>query len=323
MKALSRVEKLARIFTPSRPEPAGVRVGLLLDPRRFASAQALLSGFYGVLLFFAVGSLFSWPEYLKVSALEPRWPVFWLRFVDLSQGIPLLLAFYLLSGLAAVVLPRYRWVRILVFLSLLEFHAFKFSFGSINHGDHLGVLLSFVLIFLPQGWRDFPTADRGSRVGTLRAFAGCQGMILLTYSMSGLWKVGGVVEQLLKGEVSYLAPWGLAQQVAGKLLGADSTSLLGPWLIDHAWAGWPLGLGTLYLEFFALWVVTRPGLHRIWGLGLIFFHISTHLFMGIGFVQHSLWLTLFLVLSPFRPQRFSWGATAGQLPLLGRWLRAR
>ncbi|MCB1035452.1 MAG: hypothetical protein KDD47_16635 [Acidobacteria bacterium] len=313
----SRLERLARFFQPRRQDPAEVRARRLLDPRRFAAAQALVSAYYGVQLFFAVGSLYSWSEYLAVSTLAPRWPVFWLRFVDLQVGVPLLLAFYLLVGLAAVPFCGYRWVRILAFVSALELHAFKFSFGSINHGDHLGVLLAFVLIFLPRGWRRLD-APKAVRAATLTVFAGCQGMILLIYSMSGMWKAGGLIEQLLKGETSYLAPSGLARQVAAKLLGAEGTSLLGPWLIEHAWIGWPLMIATLYVEFFSLWVVSRPSLHFAWGFGLILFHVSTYLTMGIGFVQNSLWLCLFLVFSPFRLPDLEWRRVLRDLPLF-RW----
>lgn len=147
-------------------------------------------------------------------------------------------------------------------------------------------------------------------------------MILLIYSMSGMWKVGGVFEQLLKGETPYIAPQGLAQQVASKLLSEDSRTILGPWLIEHGWVGWPLMIGALYLEFFSLWMVARPSLHRLWGLGLITLHISSHLTLGVGFAQNSLWLALFLVFSPFRPQVHSWRDMFAELPLLGRWLPA-
>ena len=143
-------------------------------------------------------------------------------------------------------------------------------------------------------------------------------MILLTYTMAGLWKVGGIVRQMVKGEVSALSPHGLAQQVAAKLLEDDTTSVLGPWFIERPLIGWPLMVVTLYLQFFALWVVARPALHLWWGLGLILFHLSTHLLMAVGFPNNTLWLALFLVFSPFRPARFDLHETLAQLPWIGR-----
>jgi hypothetical protein len=325
---LSQRSRLERLLAWLRPAPRGAaaaassthRTRLLTDPQRFARAQALISAYYAVLCFFAVGNLYTWPEWLAATTLEPRWPVFWLRFVDLGVGIPSLLCFHLACGLLAVALPRYRWVRILVFVSLLELLAFRFSFGSINHGEHLGVLISFVLIFLPTGWQRFPGAKRSVRAATLLVFSGAQGLLMLTYTMSGLWKAGGVVEQLLRGQTSYLHPDGLATQIAAKILGNDASPLLAPWFLDHAWLGPPLMAATIYLELFALWAVVRPSLHRLWGLGLILFHVSTHLTMGVGFAQHSLWLALFLVFSPFQPETFSWRGLLAELPLFGHWL---
>jgi hypothetical protein len=316
-----RVEAVAAFFRGRTGAPAPGRVALLSGKERFAAAQALVGAFYAVLLFFALGSLFSWQEYLGATDLTPRWPVFWLRWVDTRTGIAVILWLHLLGALLGVALPGHRLARILVFGSYLEFLAFRFSFGSINHGDHLGLLLAFVLILLPSGWSTIEAAPRRLRAATLLVFSGCQAMIMLTYSMSGLWKVGGVVQQALRGDVTYLAPTGLARQVAAKLLADESTSLLGPWLVEHAWVGWPLMLAALYLEFFALWAVARPSLHRLWGLGLVLLHVSTHLTMGVGFPQNPLWLALFFVFSPFRPQASSWRRTLGELPVVGRWLR--
>ncbi|MCH9646720.1 MAG: hypothetical protein K0U98_00700 [Deltaproteobacteria bacterium] len=324
-----RLDRIASAFgmsrraTTSSPQRAGWTVGRLSGRERFARAQGLISAFYGVILFLAVSQLYEWPGHLAATHFTPRWPVFWLRWVEPRIGISIILWLHLAAGVIGVAFSRYRIARAVVFLSLLEFLAFKFSFGSVNHGDHLGVLLSFVLIFLPSGWQAFPRAPRRVRAATLSVFSGCQGMILLIYSMSGMWKVGGVVEQLLLGETPYIAPQGLAQQIASKLLSEDSRTLLGPWLIDHWWVGWPLMVGALYLEFFSLWMIARPSLHRSWGLGLIALHISSHLTLGVGFAQNSLWLALFLVFSPFRPQQTSWPNSwrtmLEELPLLGRW----
>jgi hypothetical protein len=101
----------------------------------------------------------------------------------------------------------------------------------------------------------------------------------------------------------------------------DAASLLGPWLVEHPWAGWLPGIAAIYLELFALWVVARPSLHRAWGLGLALFHLASHLTLGVGFPQNILWLSLFLVLSPFRPHVPDWREAAGDLPGVGSWLK--
>ncbi len=318
MRAATRIESIAAFFCRPKSDLDGA--SSLSRSDRYVAARTLVQAYYAVLFFIAVGSLYAWPGYLDTTELIPRWPVFWLRYVDLERGISLILWFYLVGSALGLILAKYRWARVVVFLSLLEYLAFKFSFGSINHGDHLGVLLSFMMIFLPPGWTRSPPPARKTRAATLLAFSAAQAMIMLTYSMSGMWKLVAVVSQTIQGEVSALAPSALARHVAEKLLSSDTTSLLGPWLIEHYWIGWPLMIGTLYLEFFALWAVPRPSLHRLFGLGLIFLHLATHLTLNVSFVQNTLWLALFFVFSPFNPDRPSWRQTARDLPLLGRWL---
>jgi hypothetical protein len=322
MRRRSRIEALVAFFRPAR----GGSAFLLLSRERFTVAQTLITAYYAVLCFFAVGELFSWREYLNAGEMALRWPVFWLRFAGIGGadgwGIAAILWFHLLGGLLGVTLSRYRWVRVVVFVSLLEHMALEFSFGAVNHGDHLGVLIAFVLIFLPAGWHDRGPAGRAVRSATLLVFSGVQALILLTYSMAGVWKAGGIVEQWIRGEfITYLHPRGLAYQIAGKMIEDDAASLLGPWLVEHPWAGWLPGIAVIYLELFALWVVARPSLHRAWGLGLALFHLASHLTLGVGFPQNILWLSLFLVLSPFQPRVPDWRQAAGDLPVLGAWLR--
>jgi hypothetical protein len=139
--------------------------------------------------------------------------------------------------------------------------------------------------------------------------------------MAGMWKAGGILEQWLRGQaITYLHPQGLAHQVAAKMIEDNGPSLLGPWLVEHPWAGWLPGIVAVYLELFALWVVARPSLHRAWGLGLALFHLSSHLTLGVGFPKNILWLALFLGLSPFRPRMPDWRQAVADLPLLGAWL---
>jgi hypothetical protein len=324
MRHRSRIEALVAFFRPARDGSASV----LLSRERFTAAQTLVTAYYAVLFFFAAGELFSWQEYLNAGVnagdLAPRWPVFWLRFAGAGgAGVATILWLHLLGGLLGVTLSRYRWARVVVFISLLEHMALKFSFGAVNHGDHLGVLISFMLIFLPAGWHTRGPVDRIVRSATLLVFSGVQALILLTYSMAGVWKAGGILQQWTRGEiVTYLHPQGLAHQIAGKMIEDDAASLLGPWLVENSWAGWLPGIVVIYLELFALWVVARPSLHRAWGLGLALFHLASHLTLGVGFPQNILWLSLFLVLSPFRPPVPDWRQAAGDLPVFGSWFRS-
>lgn len=297
--------------------PASAAKAFFFTPNeQFICAQTIIRIFYAIIFFLSVLNLPSWEADRSAINFEPLWPIFWLPYVNLQIGIAAILGFQLLSSIFGIISPHMRTVRIAVFLSLLEFIAFKNSFEKIFHQEHLVLLLSFVLIFLPSGWHWGRTSTKSVRTATLMFFASCQALIMLTFTMSGLGKVIYSIIQALQGEIHTLAPKGLAIHIAQQLLAKNVSSYLGPWLINHYYVGWLLMLGTLYLQFFALWAVFRPSLHQWWALGLILFHLAIYFTTTINFEQNCLWLALFFLNSPFRPRRFDWQQTLQDLPLI-------
>ena len=79
---------------------------MLLDRERFAEARILISAYYAVLFFLAVGTVYSWPTHLAAVDPTPRWAVAWLDWVDLRRGIGGILWLHLLGGLAALAAQR-------------------------------------------------------------------------------------------------------------------------------------------------------------------------------------------------------------------------
>ena len=282
---------------------------------QYLITQTLIRACYTFLFFLAIINLESWNIYLNKTDINPLWVVYWLEWFDLSWGITLILWFNIIGGFLAITLPKYRIVRILIFLSLLEFHGLKNSFGKIGHGSHLAIFISFLLIFLPQGWHLVKQNKKLVKASVLTIFSACQVMIMLTYTMSSLGKILHIIVQAMRGEVHALMPKGLSLLVADRLLQTETNSYLGGWIIDHYYVGWILMLGTIYLQFFALWVAFRPSLHQLWGLGLIMFHISVYLTMTITFEQNCLWLAIFFLYSPFRPNTFQVQNIINDLPL--------
>ena len=84
MRAVSRTEKIAALFLPRIRQGGPHGVAVDQRPMRFVRAQASLSAFYACIAFFAASNLFTWKAYLDVTTLDPRWPIFWLRWVDLG-----------------------------------------------------------------------------------------------------------------------------------------------------------------------------------------------------------------------------------------------
>ncbi len=292
--------------------------------RQFTTAQGIVRGFYGFVLYYAVVQCAEFANLPGRINFVPLWPLTWMPPgpAARSPAIVAVLAFYALTSVPGVFFVRARWARLGVFLGLLEYVALRNSFGKIGHGAHLLVLAALVLVLLPPGWDRPPAlATRRVRQETLLVLWLCQAALLLTYTMSGLDKLGGALYQIAAGQQSAFSPGALGAHVAKRLVQTHSQSPLGGWIIGHPYLTWPLMPGALYLELFAFWVAFRPGLQRPWALALILFHVGTIFTLTITFPVACLLLALFFFHSPFAPAAVSWRGVATSLPLLGGALR--
>lgn len=302
------------------PQPRARSGAFLGQAERFVVAQTLVRAFYVFLLYLAIQQLTEL-EVLTDQPLDlPLWPVAWLGPSGslYPTGVRALFFFYLGSNVLGALLPGWRVVRVAACLGLLEYVALKNSFGKISHSFHLPLLISALLIFLPGGWdRSAARASRALRQRTLLVFWLCQAGVLLSYTMSGIGKVGGALYQLVTLQQNALFPGALGAHIALRLLQTHSHSELGAWIIQHPWLAWPGLPATIYLEFFAFWAAFRPALQRVWAALLIAFHIGTFFTMTITFPQSSLLLALLLFRSPDAPARFpGWQTLLLQLPLV-------
>jgi hypothetical protein len=282
----------------------------------FLTSTVLVRAYYYLLLFFAVLLLPSWNEFTGYQAIAPLWPIFWIKYFDLKISAYFTLMFYLFGALTGAFFPEKRWARLLAFIGIFQFTSFTNSFGKIGHSNHTWILTSFILIFLPDLWQ-IKSPSRQIKQRFLIVFAACQGVILLTYTMSGLGKVLGLFYQIFIGQTSALSPNALPLIIADRLLETHSTSLLGPWLIQHSLIAWPGMILVIYLQFFSFCVLFRPIIHKVWAMALIVFHLGCFFALTIDFPQNILILSLFFLHSPFNQTRPSSRQVFAQLPLIG------
>ncbi len=307
--------RLAAPLEPSLPV-AGVFVE---HTRRFTLAQGLVHAFYAFVLYLAVAQLTEIPVYAARSAFHPLWPVGWLSSSgDGTNAIRAVFAFFLGTSLLAAALPGWRTARVLCSLGLLEYVALKNSYGKIGHSMHLPVLLSMVFVLLPHGWeRSAPRTGRALRQGTLLVFWTAGTVVLLSYTMSGVGKLGGALYQLARGQPNAFAPGALGAHIAQRLLQTDSQSLLGAWIIEHPWLTWPAMPFAVYLELFSVLVAFRPAWSRPWAALLVIFHIGNYFTLTIAFPPSCFLLALFFFRSPFDPGGVGGRRAVFSVPLLG------
>jgi hypothetical protein len=293
---------------------------LLQQTHDFDRAQILVGFYYIALLFLSISSMPDWPEMLERKMIAPLWPVAWLDLVSLPAGTALILILYLTGTFLGAIFPSRLWARLLAFLGVFQFVAFNNSFGKIGHSMHLWVLTSFLLVFLAriEPANDTPRVQRQEFLLIVR---GCQAIVLLAYSMSGLGKLLGGFYQVFRGQLHIFLPSSFSLIVAERLQQTNSVSLLGSWLIAHPLAGWPFMIADLYLQTFSFWVAFRPALHRWWAIGLILFHIASYLFLGINFAPTALLIAILLLNSPFARATDGWRHALSDLPLFGIILR--
>lgn len=284
------------------------------ETRRFAMAQTIIRAFYAFALFFLADALL--PEIAKLAPrppVSPLWPLAWLNHFDPTIGLRALAAVSAGALVAAALAPGWRVARIAGWLALLEFAALKSSYGKIGHSLHLSIWVAFILIALPSGWTHGQT--RGVRQRTLLVVWTCQAAILLSYTMSGLGKLGGAIYQTILGQPSALTPGGLGAHIAERLLQTHSQSPVGAWIVAHPLLTWPLMPGAIAVELFSFWAAFRPSLQRPWAMTLVVFHLGIYLAMTINFPQNCLLLALFFFASPFEPAGLRLADRLSDLPL--------
>ena len=301
---------------PVAPPPAGA--SFREQARRFTFAQGLVHAFYAFVLYLAVAQMTEIPVYAQRATFRPLWPVGWLPSGDLTGAIRALFGFFLGTSLFAAALPGWRTARVLGCLGLLEYVALKNSYGKIGHSMHLPLLLAGWFVFLPRGWeRPVERTGRALRQGTLLVVWTVGAIVLLSYTMSGVGKLGGALYQLARFQPNALAPGALGAHIAQRLLQTDSHSLLGAWIIEHPWLTWPALPFAIYLELFSVVVAFRPALARPWAALLVIFHLGNYFTMTIAFPPHCFLLALFFFRSPFAPGGRAWRVEVFGVPLLG------
>ena len=312
MNAFAKIRKLLASHSPLRDASAFKR-----QAEAFQASYSLVRIFYVGQLLFCMRVFDKWSDWQQSQIFMPLWPLRWAAGWEVSQTANLLVGFWGIGVFLALFWPRVRHCRIFSFLGVFFIVAFYNSFGKIYHHYHLWVYASFLLIFLPSGTRSQLAANRTLKQIYLTVILGVQAMILLSYTLAGFWKVASSVKQFFAGEVSYFSINGMAYVVALRIVDTSKPPALSDLVLSWPQLGWLIVITAIYVECFALLVLYRPSLHRLWGIGLIAMHLGIGLVMGIHFRPAILLLVIWFIFSPFHPKHLPLRKTLADLPLLG------
>ncbi len=290
---------------------------------RAAADVVMLSRFYYVFLAFSIGTTrFRFSQaYPGRPPTAPLWPIEIIEWLTgwgwFARDQAVTMAGFGLA-VAAAAFPRTLLWRLGSFAYLLVHVSLDNSYGSINHGSHVIVFVGFALLFLPgrDGEGRGQRMSRTSVLQCLNVLWFAQGLILLSYTLAGFQK-------LWHSRLEVFALDSMSRILIDRAVStAEVIPELLPFALRHNWLTQSTWWATLYIEVFALLVVFRPHLHRLWGAVLMLFHIMSNWLMNITFPFNVLMPGLFLLLSPLAPTRFSLSGTLGSLPIVGIGVRA-
>lgn len=299
LRAARRVTALILRHLRSSPR-RGLAETIRAQEVGFDRGVLVIRAFYAVSFMWTVHTMGSWIALRDIELLEPLWPAWWLDSQNPRTGVTFIVYGYLAASLAGMCFPRSRLARISYVVFLAQYLAINMGFGKINHNFHGWLWTSAIFVFLPTV-RGFRRGDSATRHQTLSTIWTAQLVVLFFYTLTGLWKVGYSLRALTTSAVSGFEIDGFSLILADRIMRTNQQTLLGDWLLQHPLPGWFLYNGTMYLESASILVAFRPRLHRLWGVGLIVFHLGTQLAMGFTFSQNLVLLGLLFLCSPFAP----------------------
>lgn len=284
------------------------------DFSRAAAGVSWLVRFAYLFLAYEIATRLHFERAYRGDPTDLLWPI---SLLEIAAGLEwmeqekLIRVIASAAGLLAALFPGRLVFRLGVFLYLFFSVALDNSYGAINHGAHFPVYVSFALLFLPSAIDSPKGMTRKDALTAIAAFWFAQTLMLLSYTLSGYWKI-------YRSNFELLSTDGFARILVSRAL--EDTAAI-PWLLPF-FASQPLlsqfvFLGAVYLQFFALLAFFRPALHRPFGLGLIAFHFGTDYLLNIHFYPHLVYLGIFLVFSPFAQGRLSLTGFIKSLPVFG------
>jgi hypothetical protein len=286
----------------------------------FEKARWCVPFFYFLVEFMALNQIMRYDQLAHVR-VEPFWPIIWTTLIGQLEFLPeLFLAILCIAASIGAIWYRFRAARAIAFVGIMQYQAFIIAaFGS-EHDFYIPLFISALFIFLPDAWRGNVSLDARKRFTVI--FWGAQAYLLLTYTMSGFYKLVSVYPQYMHEEAHYFSLDAGGLYVAYWLEQFGRTSMLGNFIVEHQYASWLALAGIMYVLVFAIWAAFAPSLQRLWGFGIIAFHFSTALSMSILFLYNPLFAGMFLLASPFTPENNDWRQVLRDLPLIGFLARA-
>jgi hypothetical protein len=308
----------------SSPRQPSLADSVVFQRHAYERSLVIVRAYYAFSVLWMVQASNDWARSANLTYAHPLWPTYWwFHHFTVRGGVNIIFWAYLATSVIVALVPERRLARAAYAFAFLQYMALVDGFDKSRGDLYAWFFVSVVLILLPRGpWR----ARRriAYRQFFLTVIWTAQLVLLFFYSLSGLWKIYQGLRDTGAGKTSVFNFSAFSYIVSASLLRTNATTVLGHFLSQHEMYGWVLLTGTIYLETCSVIIAFRPRLQRLWGLGLIAFHIGTQLAMGFTFTEDIVLLGLFLLCSPFVPDHVGVKDAFLDLPVIhftARWFR--
>lgn len=223
------------------------------------------------------------------------WCTHWIKLLPWNFFVhSLIILFLLLSFLGLLFGASSKVLRITIFSIFFIYTAFINSFGKIDHYLHLSLIVSFVLIFYSS------ISQNLSKI-----FKSIQLFILSTYTISGIFKFWGILDQLLKNEISVFNPKSLSYNLAKTVFNSNNQVYFQDFILhEYSYIQVLFLLLGYLIELLAIFIILKPQWIKFYGILLIALHLIIMLTIGPNFLFQIFIIMLFLIL-PYTKKNIS------------------
>ncbi len=221
---------------------------------------------------------------------------------------------FFISTIAILIGSPKRVFKVLSFVSLVFIFAHSYGITHVRHASNCWIWLAFSFCFLPNEGLNVTRAVKMQYLSVCR-FAAL--ITLSVYTMSASWKVlEGIILASVEGEMSYLNPQSMSVLIASYITKHGYEPPLAEFVIANLWVSWPLILGTIYMQLFAMVALFRPYIISLWLIMILSFHILSIPLLNLPFNAQGIGAALVLVAFPFMRMPNSMGQIVNSLPLV-------
>ncbi|MFL0352248.1 hypothetical protein [Xanthomarina sp. GH4-25] len=258
----------------------------------YSEIMTIVKFSYLFFLFALFVQLFADKHDANMKMIDPLWPM--VVFKNISAGY-LTLFFQInlfISFIWLCVKPNQKFFKVYAFIIYFLYIAFNNSFGKINHGSHLSLMILFCYMFIPTNRKD------KYQEKTILTFATAQFFLLMAYSLSGAWKLFWGIVEFFNKDVSLFSPYSFRNVIIEQYQYVDPT-LIGAWFLEHYYIGWVMYLAVVYIEICSVFIFFKPNLHKIWGVLLLSLHLGIHFILRVNMFSAPLYIGVLFLMSPF------------------------